>query len=422
MNNQYPNGELVLASENDLPPVIARLLMQQFFRGEFDPANTPAQSADLLMERLSQLSCVFLFLRFRDTVGNYDPQLMLGESALWEQLDLAYQQALDSLQLHHRGLLCCIDGFKAILLFLDDELAALPLERQYKALEADLSAQQKLLSDELGRTIQIICSKIEHGLDNLASAFLGALFSIDYIPQIYPGKDVISFYTTMEQVPDTSMLAPKPEWEKLYFNAIFDYNFNEAESLLFSLIARELSSPNSALSIRNRLHNRLSCTLSILGFPVNDSLSDCVRIHQIADKIVSSKTILKMNTYIKEFFSGLSAYYQAAPVPTEQKLEMIMDYIANNYQNPELSANRLSELFHISLGHLSRAFKQKTGIKLIDYIHLTRVRQARTLILETDSNLHDIALAVGYAGEWSLNRAFKRYESVTPGSLRARSG
>ena len=409
---------LSVPAERELPDAVGDLLIRDFFAYGFDAGGTPEALADALSAHLRRFSCVFLFLRIKGTGKSYDPSFAPEHDTVRERLDPAISMLCRVLRQTHRCIPCCVDGYLALLLELDEETAAQPDDMRYPALERLLEQARSEVSAALSLELQITCSGIERGLDNLASAFLTALFSVDYVFDIYPRHDVISFYTPMQHVPDTSTLAPKPEWEKLYFDAILDYNFSKAERLLFNLVERELSNPNSALSIRNRLHARMACTLSMLGVPVNPSLSECVRIHQIVTDITACKTILKMNAHIEEFFERLTAYYRTATLSMDQKLDMIIDYIAAHYADPALSVGSLSETFHISLGYLSRAFRQKTGVKLIDYIHLTRLRKAREQILRTDAPLHEIAESVGYAGEWSLQRAFRRYENITPGSLR----
>lgn len=409
---------LTVDAERELPGAVSALLIRDFF-DHCDPDATAAAQAAALNALLSGFSCVFLFVRFKDSALEFDPSLATAHDEVRAMLDEAIVQLYHALRDDHRCIPCRVDGFMALLLELEPEMAGQPDNVRYPQLEQLLELARCRAGDKVGRPLQITCSDIERGLDGLASAFLTALFSVDYVFDIYPDRDVVSFYTPMQHVPDTSMLASKPEWEKLYFDAILEHNFSKAERLLFNLVSRELSCPNSALSIRNRLHARMACTLSMLGVPVNHSLSECAQIHQIVADISACKTIVKVNACIEEFFERLTAYFRSASLSIDQKLDRIVAYIQENYFDPALSVGQLSELYHISLSYLSRAFQEKTGVKLIDFIHLTRLKQARALIVASDAPLHEIAQRVGYNGEWSLQRAFRRYEAITPGSLRS---
>ncbi len=420
MEHNRTDRELTLPSERALPDAVADALIHDFFENGFDAAAQPEKNADALSGRFQQFSYAFVFVRLKDDSGV--PQAVRSDSALRRRLDDATERILELTAPVYSCFSCRVDGFRALLLVLREAFTALPSEAQYAQLEAFFLQQQQSVSDALGYGIQIVCSRIEQRLASLPEAFLMTLFTVDYAFAIYPQKDVVSFYTATQQIPDTSPLGLKPEWERQYFDAVFDHNFNKAKGLLFSLMQSELSNPATALSIRNRLHSRLDCTLSILGIPVNESLPVPVRLHQIAEEMISSKTVLEMNDCIEQFFDGLSAYFRTVPVSMDQKLDMILQYINANYADCTLSAGKLSGMLHISQSYLSRMFKHKTGIKLIDYIHLTRIRQARALIQQTDDSLAEIAQTVGYAGEWSLGRAFKRYENITPGSLRSKSG
>ena len=71
--------------------------------------------------------------------------------------------------------------------------------------------------------------------------------------------------------------------------------------------------------------------------------------------------------------------------------------------------------------YLSRTFKSYIGMKLIDYIHRTKLTAAKALLESTDYTVEKIAAAVGYQNVLTFNRAFKRYEAMTPGVYRSRS-
>ena len=104
--------------------------------------------------------------------------------------------------------------------------------------------------------------------------------------------------------------------------------------------------------------------------------------------------------------------------PQERRIEQITQYIEENYQDINLSAGAVAERFHMSLPVLSNLFKQELNIGFLDYLHKYRIERAKDLILHTDHTIGDISAMVGYANSITMNRAFKRYEGVTPGWYR----
>ena len=78
----------------------------------------------------------------------------------------------------------------------------------------------------------------------------------------------------------------------------------------------------------------------------------------------------------------------------------------------------LSETFFISPYYLSRTFKAVTGFTLIEYVNLTRIKQAQRLLKETDHKIIDIAEAVGFESIGHFDRIFKKIAATTPMTYR----
>ena len=72
-----------------------------------------------------------------------------------------------------------------------------------------------------------------------------------------------------------------------------------------------------------------------------------------------------------------------------QKVYAVTSYIHRHYAS-ELSLEYLAEKFFISPYYLSHQFRRVTGFSLINYIQITRVRNAQQLLLYTDMKIADI--------------------------------
>jgi len=96
-------------------------------------------------------------------------------------------------------------------------------------------------------------------------------------------------------------------------------------------------------------------------------------------------------------------------------------YIRNNYHT-KLSTASLAEHFHLSAAYCGRLFKEEQGISIIQYLHKTRIEQAKQLLSQTDDKLEYIALQVGYLEVSSFYSQFKRLVDMTPEQYRRLSG
>lgn len=103
--------------------------------------------------------------------------------------------------------------------------------------------------------------------------------------------------------------------------------------------------------------------------------------------------------------------------PRHQRIYEVIDYINKQYSVP-LRLNDLAEQFHISPTHLSRTFKAVTGFSFVEYLNAVRVKEAQTLLRETDLKIIDIAEQAGFDNLSHFGRVFKQISSTTPRQYR----
>jgi two-component system, response regulator YesN len=80
----------------------------------------------------------------------------------------------------------------------------------------------------------------------------------------------------------------------------------------------------------------------------------------------------------------------------------------------ELSLEKLANRFFLSREHISRKFKQQTGMPLSKYIMNLRIDQAKSWLSETDESILSISLMLGYQDEKYFSKLFKKVVGITP--------
>jgi AraC family transcriptional regulator len=98
-------------------------------------------------------------------------------------------------------------------------------------------------------------------------------------------------------------------------------------------------------------------------------------------------------------------------------LENILLDIENGIKN-NLNASVLSKKYGFSEGHLRRLFSFAFNQSIASYIRSRILTASLNDILETDTNILDIAVEYGFEYEQSYIRTFKREFGITPGYLR----
>jgi two-component system, response regulator YesN len=99
-------------------------------------------------------------------------------------------------------------------------------------------------------------------------------------------------------------------------------------------------------------------------------------------------------------------------------IKEIRDYIKQNFKNPDLSLDLLSREFDINPKYLSQLFKDECGERFMDFLLTQRIELAKKLLLETEDQIQDISVKVGYLNAISFARAFKKVTGLSPGDYR----
>lgn len=91
---------------------------------------------------------------------------------------------------------------------------------------------------------------------------------------------------------------------------------------------------------------------------------------------------------------------------------MVIDIIAKNYQNPDLSLSMVSEMLGISESYITRIFKKSANTTYVKYVIRIRMEKAKELLLQGYTQEETIKHC-GYLNISSFKRSFKNYSGMT---------
>jgi YesN/AraC family two-component response regulator len=98
---------------------------------------------------------------------------------------------------------------------------------------------------------------------------------------------------------------------------------------------------------------------------------------------------------------------------TQRMVRRAMAYIHEHYAEP-LAREDVASHVGVSARHLTRCFQQEVGLSPIAYLNRYRVRQAKQLLEAGDSNITEVAEAVGFASSGYFTDAFRREAGMSP--------
>lgn len=203
------------------------------------------------------------------------------------------------------------------------------------------------------------------------------------------------------------------ELEQKFFTALVKRELSQAEEVLARILDLEFAdSLDSVRLLRQKITLRLQFAGDVYGIrpEQREDFSEGLNRVECAESLEELKSNAQQLLHLLE--------------PSQEAgtggagMEQVVEYVRTHYIDPDLSLYQLSEQFGMSQSAISRGFKNASGSRLVDYIHQLRISNAKALLSETNLTVYEIADQVGYHTSWTMTRAFKRYEQLTPGAYR----
>jgi AraC-like DNA-binding protein len=95
----------------------------------------------------------------------------------------------------------------------------------------------------------------------------------------------------------------------------------------------------------------------------------------------------------------------------------VLDYVEHNYHE-KITLKHLAAMANMSSYHFCRSFKKITGKPPNEYMNYLRITQAVALLKESNLNISEIAMTVGFNDSNYFCRLFKKYKQVSPSEIR----
>ena len=142
-----------------------------------------------------------------------------------------------------------------------------------------------------------------------------------------------------------------------------------------------------------------------------------IRLENEIKQLISSENLdmfcVNFSHIIAEFNENLEKIENESETITK-----IKNYVMENYSNSNLNNSMIADSVSMSVGYLSKFFKEQTGEGLLNYITVLRISHAKKFLAETQCTINEIAHEVGFYNSLALIRAYKKYEGITPTQYR----
>ena len=99
----------------------------------------------------------------------------------------------------------------------------------------------------------------------------------------------------------------------------------------------------------------------------------------------------------------------------------VIEYIKANFQR-RMTLEQIAASTYLSKTYLSSLFKKETGYSISEYINIVRIERSKSLLLEENISIIDIANLCGFEDQSYFTKVFKHIVGITPKKYRENRG
>lgn len=202
----------------------------------------------------------------------------------------------------------------------------------------------------------------------------------DYFDNIYPAKKIEDDISNLDD--DTSSLDVKID-NNLYYKVVLISKFNKNKG--YFVLGPILSKPSSNNKY-NIPYRSIECSNYISQFIL--SICDA--------KFKKNMDNKSYNPYIRK----------------------AIEYVHENYSE-DINIESLCNYLDINKCYFCSLFKKSTGYTFSYFLNHFRIEKSKSLLKDTDLNLLDIAISVGFNNQNYYSMVFKKYTNQSPSVYRA---
>jgi len=245
-------------------------------------------------------------------------------------------------------------------------------------------------------------------ISELKDACEGALNALNEM--IIGGRGAVYFKDTRKDS-DIDYYFPKNFNERLT-KSISKGRIDEIKKML-----QEIYRKNWSLGGTPKMYHALVDELHISIIKSLKDITDLNSIHVNIEKINTIATLEEIfNYYEKALESIIESLQQAAEsqAEDEEREKRILEFLEENFCNPDLSLQYLTDYFNVSSKYISLFCKKHFNTTYLRYIQNKRIAKAVELIRTGKYSLTEICDMCGYTNLLTFRRNFKSVTGVNP--------
>ncbi|MFR6096339.1 MAG: helix-turn-helix domain-containing protein [Monoglobus pectinilyticus] len=160
--------------------------------------------------------------------------------------------------------------------------------------------------------------------------------------------------------------------------------------------------------------------IAVDNLTIDSSGNNSVVHNSVIEDLSTLESIDDLTRFIKSRCMEIMDIISAQKPDTKKDMIVtnIINYINDNYKDPELSVEAIAANVNRSSNYIRSIFKKSQGVSISEYLAQKRFDQVCKMLIETNLTAMDIGRAVGLNSGSYFYTSFKKYTGCTPDSYR----
>lgn len=170
---------------------------------------------------------------------------------------------------------------------------------------------------------------------------------------------------------------------------------------------------------QNGKHPRVVPSDVMRGGPLPELMRQVIREH--TERAFGYE--LAIRGYLCQMFMWILRYWNNSGINLKQEniigdkmmnaLNQVFLYV-NDHYDEDISVANIARMCNMSYSYFSRQFKHIMNLSFTDYLNFIRISKAESLLCQSDKNITEVAISVGYSDSAYFIQKFKQIKGISP--------
>lgn len=211
------------------------------------------------------------------------------------------------------------------------------------------------------------------------------------------------------------------ELEKKLFLHMYSFDLDKAKKILREIIELIIKRSDQHMIVGVKYYYiQLSAVMARKlhesQVPVEKVMAFNIASVKVIETNMSDAQFLQCADELVEFFVMIITE-RKKPTFGHQTVNKVILFINDKIEN-NLTVEDIAKHFQISTSHLSRIFREHTGVTLVEYLNIRRIEECQYFLRYTNKGITDISTSFHFCNQSYFTRIFKKYTGLTPKQFR----